>query len=172
MNLYYDKMEEYYKNSEDNDKSLLEKIGDILSYINPFSENFFGYKIINMQKELETFLFIPDEEHLNLIPNTVNEKFAVVDTIKGVINELKIILSNANPNTSLNVDVESKYFSGSVKVIDLSWYQPFKEYGDLVLTGFIYIMFVWRVFVHLPNIISGTGGDIHNISSNFRGGGE
>ena len=43
--------------------------------------------------------------------------------------------------------------------------------GDLVLTGFIYLFFLWRLFISIPNIIHGLGGavqadvmvsDIHN----------
>ena len=46
----------------------------------------------------------------------------------------------------------------TVKVIDFSWYAPFKTYGDLIITGFVYAFFLWRIFINLPNIIHGLGG--------------
>ena len=46
----------------------------------------------------------------------------------------------------------------TVKVIDFSWYSPYKSYGDLIITGFVYAFFLWRLFINLPNIIHGLGG--------------
>ena len=49
-------------------------------------------------------------------------------------------------------------------IIDLSFYAPYKTYGDLILTGFIYIFFIWRLFITIPNIIHGAGGAIGSIT--------
>ena len=46
----------------------------------------------------------------------------------------------------------------TVKIIDFSWYSPYKTYGDLIITGFVYAFFLWRIFINLPNIIHGLGG--------------
>ena len=43
-------------------KSVLEFLDNILSYINPFSENFIGYKIVDLFKNLFSTLFIMTEE--------------------------------------------------------------------------------------------------------------
>ena len=50
----------------------------------------------------------------------------------------------------------------TVKVIDFSWYAPYKTYGDLVLTGFVYAFFLWKLFIKSPNIIHGLGGSVDN----------
>ena len=76
----------------------------------------------------------------------------IIDTIKGNLN-------NMNSNIELTYNVDSKYYSGNLSIVNLSWYTPFKPYGDIILTAFIYIFFVWRVFIHTPNIIHGLGGD-------------
>lgn len=52
---------------------------------------------------------------------------------------------------------QNKYFSGQVKVLDLSWYEPYREYGDSVICIFAYLGFLWRIFIRLPDIISGAG---------------
>lgn len=42
-------------------KNIFQRIGDILSYINPLSENFFAYKLIDLLIDALKSLFIPEE---------------------------------------------------------------------------------------------------------------
>lgn len=42
-------------------KNIFERIGDILSYINPLSENFFAYKLIDLLIDALKSLFVPEE---------------------------------------------------------------------------------------------------------------
>lgn len=149
---------------------------NIVSYINPLSENFFGYKIIDLLSDLFEYLFIPSQERITAITNTVSSKFAFVDSIKYSINSIKDIINNVGnaPKLTLNLGATKYTQAGNYTIIDLSWYAPYKTYGDLVLTGFIYLFFIWCLFVHLPNIIHGTAGDIKDdvqIFNNFNDGG-
>ena len=48
--------------------------------------------------------------------------------------------------------------------MDLSWYAPYKNYGDTIIAGFIYVFFLWRIFINLPNIISGGAGSVNDIT--------
>lgn len=50
--------------------SLFENVSNILSYINPFDENFLGRKIIELLGDLLKNLFVPKEDFFN---NTTNE---------------------------------------------------------------------------------------------------
>ena len=59
----------------------------------------------------------------------------------------------------MSFNVSSSYYTGSLTVIDLSWFTPYKSFTDPIITGFAYLFFLWRVFVHLPNIVHGSGGD-------------
>lgn len=61
---------------------------------------------------------------------------------------------------TLNLGATKYTEAQNTVVLDLSWYSPYKSYGDLVLTGFIYLFFLWRLFINLPNIIHGLGGFI------------
>lgn len=148
--------------------SLFSNLGNILSYINPFSENFFGYKIIDLFSDLFEFLFVPSGDGLEDIYYLVEQKFNFVDSIKIGINALKNSLDNVNSVPTYSLDVNSKYYTGDLKILDLSWYAPFKPYGDLVITGFVYIFFLWRLFVKVPSIVNGISSGVEVSMNSFR----
>lgn len=132
----------------------------LISYINPFSENFFAYKLIDLFQDLFKFIFVPSQERIDAIINTVKAKFEFVDSVKTAINSVKDILNNLGnaPKITLNLKATKYTEAQNTVVFDLSWYAPYKTYGDLVITGFVYLMFIWRLFVTLPNIVNGVGG--------------
>lgn len=146
-------------------KNVIDGISNILSYINPFSDNFFGKKIIELLKDALSFLFIPSEERVNGLVDSVKCKFSFIDSVKSSITDVQSVLSGAQEAPSLTVHIKSTKYTEEqdVKIIDLSWYAPYKNYGDMILTGFIYAMFFWRIFTHLPNIISGAGGAYNDV---------
>lgn len=57
-------------------KNIFQKIGDILSYINPFSENFFVYKLIELLIEMLKGLFIPSNEFFSSYFSELNDWFS------------------------------------------------------------------------------------------------
>lgn len=141
---------------------IFNKIGDILSYINPLSDNFFGKKLIELFGELLQKLFIPKEESFTKFENVFKEKLSFIDSIKTGINSIKNMLNNIESCPKFTIDIDSKYYKGELTVIDLAWYSQYKTYGDLVITGFTYIFFFLRIFIHIPNILHGVSsvGDI------------
>lgn len=50
------------KESNETNKNIFERIGEMLSYINPFSENFFVYKLIELLVDAIKSLFIPSDD--------------------------------------------------------------------------------------------------------------
>ena len=60
----------------------------------------------------------------------------------------------------------SEYFSNieNAYILDLNWYSPFKPVGDVIIVAFCWIMFIWRVFHGLPDIIQGGSGITDNSS--------
>lgn len=55
---------------------------------------------------------------------------------------------------------ESKYgyeYGGQVEVLDLSWYAPYKERVDNIVSGFLWLLFLWGLFKTAPGILSGIG---------------
>lgn len=140
-------------------KKLWEFFKTLISYINPTSDDFLGKKLIEMFQDLFQFIFVPSQERIDAITNTVKAKFEFVDSVKTAINSVKDILNNLGnaPKITLNLKATKYTEAQNAVVFDLSWYAPYKAYGDLVITGFIYLMFIWRLFVSLPNIINGVG---------------
>ena len=124
-------------------KLIIQGIGNILSYINPFSDNFFGKKLVELFGDLLEFLFVPSEERITAIQNTVSSKFAFVDSIKTAVNSIQDMINNVgnSPKFTLNLKATKYTQASNYVILDLSWYAPYKAYGDLILTGFIYVFF-------------------------------
>lgn len=64
----------------------------------------------------------------------------------------------------INMSFNNKYFSGTYTIIDLTWYAPYKEFGDNVICTFMYFCFVITIFKKLPSIISGTASGASTFS--------
>lgn len=158
-------------------KGVLEFLGNILSFLNPFSENFFGYKIIELFSNLLQFLFIPSEDSINNLVNEVSSHFSFIETIKSLVNDVKdvVIDSEGMPSFTLHLNATKYTNEINIKILDLGWYAQFKQYGDAIITGFVYAFFVWKIFIKLPGIISGVSGDIQDVNdidfSKFKNGG-
>lgn len=140
-------------------------LADILSFLNPKSDNFIGKVIVDLFKDLFNALFIPSEDRINALVNSAKSKFDFVETIKTAVNSMQDLLNSSGNSVLLTVKIKpTKYTEETtVKILDFSWYAPFKKYGDLVITGFVYAMFIWRIFTHLPSIISGAGGAYNDV---------
>ena len=50
--------------------------------MNPFSENFFGYKLIELLKQALEFLFVPQQSSIENLVNQVKSKFSFIDSVK------------------------------------------------------------------------------------------
>lgn len=138
--------------------NLFSTLGNILSYINPFNENFLGYKLIELIQNALSYLFTPTQSNVDSLQNTVNEKFGFIESIKIAVEDIQDMIENIENGTSeFTLDIESDVYEGEVVLFDLAWYAPFKAYGDLVFTGFAYVFFVWRFYRSIPNIINGVG---------------
>ena len=111
-------------------------------------------------------MFIPSEERITAIQETISSKFDFIETIKISINSIENMLNNLEGAPKLTLHLGSTRWTeeGDYTILDLSWYAPYKTYGDLILTGFIYIGFIWRLFITLPSTISGLAGDVKAVS--------
>lgn len=79
------------------------------------------------------------------------------------------VITNTSKAPKFQLNVNSKYYKGTLTIVDLSWYAPYKEMGDNVICIFAYLGFLWRIFIRLPDIIKGAGAssEAGNMLSNI-----
>lgn len=63
-------------------------------------------------------------------------------------------------------DSESYNIGGNIEFINMSWYTRYKPIGDVIIGGFLWILFIWNVYKHLPSIINGVSSSVDS----FKGG--
>lgn len=109
-------------------------------------------------------MFVPSNDFLSSNFSTFKSHFGFVDTISNSVEQFKNFNDDtATPyvdidlNTHLNIAGKDVVLGGKAHIIDLRFYAPYKATGDLMVTAFVYILFLWRVFSRLPEIISGAG---------------
>lgn len=110
-------------------------------------------------------LFVPSEERITALHNTVTSKFDFVTSIRTASDNLKNLIENTGNAPKLKIRTfKTKYTNEQEQVIlDFSWYAPFKAYGDVVITGFVYALFLWRLFISVPNTIKGNAGVVNDV---------
>ena len=67
------------------------------------------------------------------------------------------VITDTESLPKYSINVKSKWYTGVLTIVDLSWYAPYKELGDNVICIFAYLAFLWNIFIRLPDIIQGAG---------------
>lgn len=91
--------------------------------------------------------------------NNVYNNFGFAEDVKKNVNGMVDVITNTEEAPKFQINVNSKYYKGTLTIVDLSWYAPYKEIGDNVICIFAYLGFLWRIFIRLPDIIRGAGAD-------------
>ena len=77
------------------------------------------------------------------------------------------IIVNGAPSLTINLGAAQSYYGysygGTVEFLDLSWYTPYKSTVDGILSGFLWIFFVWKLFQKAPGIIGGAAMDSSKV---------
>lgn len=112
-------------------------------------------------------IFVPSEDFLTEKVQDLRNRFNWIEPIIGYGNYIKVQLVNPEPPV-LYVhlgNAEGSYnYGGTVKFLDMSWYERYKSQGDAIISGFLWALFAWRMYVKLPGIINGVAGDVGHIS--------
>ena len=105
-------------------------------------------------------LFKPDEALLTEITNAFKGKFGFFSTLNQFGNDL----FGMTPETEPPViwvhleNAESKYgysYGDKQKIFDMTWYQKYKASVDGLLSGFLWLGYLWLLFKRAPAILSG-----------------
>lgn len=114
------------KEQTETNKNIFERIGELLSYINPFSENFFVYKLIELLIEAIKSLFIPGDDFFGNYFTELKNWFS--DRLGFLFYPFELILDILNK--ILNVDFSDPIFY----IPDL--YEPFTNSLLISATAF------------------------------------
>lgn len=109
-------------------------------------------------------IFVPSEDFLTAKVDALRAEFAFADTIitggqmigdafNGFDAEPPIIYIDLGA-TRGDYDI-----GGKVPFIDLTWYEEYKPTVDMLLSSFLWVVFIWKLFQKAPGIISGMPGD-------------
>lgn len=136
-------------------------LSQVVDWLNPLSENFFVYKFIELIGNLLKSLFVPRQESFTKIHNTFNARLGFVDVIKNGINELQQRLEHMENGKrsaypSLSVNINSDWYTGEAVIFDCYWFAPYREHIHLFVSAFCYLFFMFRIYKHIPSIISGS----------------
>ena len=105
-------------------------------------------------------LFKPDEALLTEITDTFKGKFGYFSTLKQFGNDL----FGMTPETEPPViwvhleNAESKFgynYGDKQKIFDMTWYQKYKASVDGLLSGFLWLGYLWLLFKRAPSILNG-----------------
>ena len=113
-----------------------------------------------------TDVFVPDEALTLEKIGEMQEYFEFKDDIIAAVDDLKTMIFGITPSPILKIPVgkttskKYDYGTGNYIIIDVSWYAPYKQFGDKVILAIVWALFLWRMFLKLPGIISGTEGSI------------
>ena len=105
-------------------------------------------------------LFKPDEALLSEITDTFKGKFGFFSTLKQFGSDL----FGMTPETEPPViwvhleNAESKFgynYGDKQKIFDMTWYQKYKASVDGLLSGFLWLGYLWLLFKRAPSILNG-----------------
>ena len=112
-----------------------------------------------------TDLFVPDQVATMAKLGAIQAYFQFKDDIIGAFDDLKTMIFGITPSPILKIPIGAEtskynYGLGSYIIIDISWYAPYKQFGDKIILAICWALFIWRLYIKLPGIISGTEGSI------------
>lgn len=104
-------------------------------------------------------LFAPDTALMQEISTTFTDKFPFLPVLSRVGNDLFGMTADSEPPVIwIHLeDAEGKYTYGDkTKVLDMSFYQRYKADADKLISGFLWLGFLWLLFKRASAIIQGS----------------
>ncbi len=117
----------------------------MLDWLNPFSENFFVYKLISLLGDLLQWLFVPDDNYfsnnIDSLKSSLSEKIPYEDYID-MFGDIENVEGGNTSNINLNgYTVAGKQF-GLNNFINFSWILQYKETWYSWARGIVFILLI------------------------------
>lgn len=96
--------------------------------------------------------------------STMQDYFRFTDDMKRIIGDFEREIWGITPSPYLKIPIgkptsdKYNYGTGNFIIIDISWYAQYKSFGDKVILAVVWAVFLWKIYVLLPGIISGSVG--------------
>lgn len=106
-------------------------------------------------------VFVPSEGYLDTKVMELRASFPLFDSVLTSAKTLRSLFNfgSTPPIIYIDLGASTSWNIGSkVVFIDMTWYAKYKPTVDIILSVFLWLFFLWRVFLSLPGIISGTSG--------------
>ena len=130
--------------------SFVSTIGQIINYINPWSEDFI-LKIALVPSEGYV------ETHVSEIKDVIDGKFAFIAEIQDFLSSLfgaVIYLDPAPPAPEFRINLPGgKWGSGSVQIIDFSLFAPYRAFILNFIRVLLWIPFLLKLYRRLPSLV-------------------
>ena len=128
--------------------------------------------IITGIKNVLTDIFVPTEDYLTARVESIKSNFAFADSVIDTVESLQTSISRSAktgtaPSITLNLSSKTgkfNYGSSSVKILDMSWYSKYKSQGDTLISGVLWVGFIWNIFTRLPSIIGGASAGAYSLA--------
>lgn len=155
-------------------KEFVKNIPDILREIKELVKNFpdtlsqiwewlltLPQTIYNHLVDAIEYVFVPSEGYLDTKVMELRASFPLFDSVLTSAKTLRSLFNfgSTPPIIYIDLGASTSWNIGSkVVFIDMTWYAKYKPTVDVILSVFLWLFFLWRVFLSLPGIISGTSG--------------
>lgn len=112
-------------------------------------------------------IFVPSDAVVEEVQTTIDDKLPVIADVKSILGNLTNLMAHPDQAASglaLTTVVDlSKHTSGTwgtakVNLLDASWFIKYKSLTDDIVVGLAWLVFLWRLYGALPNIIHGMSG--------------
>lgn len=133
--------------------------------------------VANKFQELFTLLFVPGPDYFDNIKVKFQEKFTFVQSIKNVATIIYEFFRDTDFTKPPVITVHlsqakgSLNFGESAKILDMSWYAPYKPSVDVIISSIMLVAFGFRMYFRLHTVITGATAGA-NIVSSVHGGSE
>lgn len=158
-------------------QSILDGIVNLLDWLNPFSENFFVYKLIELLGNLLQWLFVPADDYFSSNIDTLKSNLSVKIPYEDYIEMFGTIENIEGGNTS-NIDLNGYTIAGKQfglnNFINLGLILQYKETWYSWARGIVFILLIIYNINQIMKLFRGysVGEGSSRISESSSGGGE
>ena len=105
-------------------------------------------------------LFVPDTEAIQERVAEATNKFSSFNSLATVVDDIEDSITNASGPPVIYIHFEdaddSRYTPvGTIKMLSFEWYEPYKPYGDALLSSMMWLFFLWSLRRRFSEIIQG-----------------